>query len=772
MTARCRALLALLAAAAAAAHGGEATVDVRAAASTSAGVFDAGGNLVRTLWRVRPHHGGPLRVTWDGRDDDGMAVSTSDGPYAVRVLAHDVRYVWEGVIGNTSRASSGASVHRAFLPIYDLAIDSAGNAFYVVGYNEQQNAIHRFNVAEPQVRTPLVRDDYRREFRYAATDGTLAYFANTGVVTARGLFTREPQTFVFALRVSDDTEHVFAAGQAAFHEEPSRNRWPSVIDFDRDDSDDGTRFRSAPGGLAVQQRGNVLFVSHPGLGKIRLFDKRSGRALGTWPIANAWDLAIAPDDTLWVLERAPGGARVVRYRLDGSAASPVAQARGPLTAPVALAASPLDGTLVVVDAGTEQLAAFAADGEPRWTMATDGGYRDGRPQVEPDRFWFSAGPTYVAFQADGSFWVGDPGNFRNLHFDSERRYREQIMYLPASYTAAVDTVDPTRVFNRFLEFRVDYSKPLADSWTLVRNWGAGLPSRYFGFGEGVRTIATLAGGRKLAVVARQDVGSAEVVELASEGLRPTGAFLDPGVRLYPDGRLRRHTIRGGRVSLFEKTFTGFDASGKPEWGAWQPIARARALDGVDPHYHDVPTVPAANEATYPEASSGVLVFFNPGRSRGFHLGGVARGGDRWRWRASPVGTWNVAGDGSIVAGDGSYELRDEVNYPASIVTAAGTNIIYGYHGEGWRQAQANQWIHYQDDGLFVGQFGAPAYPAKNRTDALPGAAGNAFAPTLVAVGDELYLWHNDESVHAGVHRWRIDGLKGLTRVDAPISPGP
>jgi hypothetical protein len=655
-------------------------------------------------------------------------------------------------------------VHRAFQPIHDLAVDAAGDAFYVVGYNEQQNAMHRFSVTDPQVRTPLARDDYRREFRYVATDGALAYFANTGVLAPRGAFTREPQTFVIALRVSDGIEHVFTEGQPVFDGEPARNRWESVIDLDDDDTDDGTGFRSAPGGLAVQTSGNVLFVSHPRRNEIRLLDKRTGARLGAWQIEGATDLAIAPDDTLWVLER---GRRVVRYRNQRGQPMQVAEARGPFVAPKSIGVSPRDGTLVVVDAGSEQLKAFDASGAPSWTLGAAGGYRSGAPAVQPDRFWFSAGPTYVAFEADGSFWVGDPGNDRNLRFDAERRYSDEIMYLRASYTAAVDSAEPSRVFNRFLEFEVDYAKPLAESWALVRNWGAGLPARYFGFAEGLRLLATVAGVARSAS-SRISIGGRWRSSSSREGRARRALRSSPASACIQEAQ-RRHTIAAGASRSRRRAFGGL-RSRQAVVGRVAAIASARAVDDVDPHYHAVPTVPAANAATYAETGSGVLVFFNPGRSRGFHLGGVPRGGDAWRWRTSPVGTWNVDADGNVVAPDGTFEARDEVHYPASIATAAGADIVYGYHGEGWRQGQANQWLHYQDDGLFIGQFGTPTYAWRNRVEARAGSAGNAFTPALVRVGGKLYLWHNDESVHAGVHRWRIDGLETVERVSVPVAP--
>ena len=100
------------------------------------------------------------------------------------------------------------------------------------------------------------------------------------------------------------------------------------------------------------------------------------------------------------------------------------------------------------------------------------------------------------------------------------------------------------------------------------------------------------------------------------------------------------------------------------------------------------------------------------------------------------------------------------------------HIIYGYHGEAWRGGQANQWVHYYDNGLFVGQFGLPWVPGKSRDIFAPAeAAGNAFSAQLVSVGGEIYLWHNDESAHAGVHRWHIEGADTVRLLEAPIQAG-
>jgi hypothetical protein len=485
-------LLASLAAFAGAASAGTVRIDVPEAATTSAGIFDAEGRLVRTLWSGEPRERGAVALDWDGRNDDGAVVDPAHR-YTARLLAHHVRYVWEGVIGNTSRDRDGAHVHRAFLPISAMAFDAAGDGFYAVGYNEGQPAMHRFRTSDPQRQDALGHDDYRRVFRHVATDGALVYFANEGLAAPRGSPLRDAETFVLAFEVSDGREHVFPAGRPAGTH--LGTLWQSALDYDQDEAEFSGRFRAAPTGLAVQRRGDGLFVAHGGLDEIRVVDKRTGALLGRIPARDPGDMDTGPDGSLWVLCGAGAKAAVVHYRSSGSRWERAGELSEGLIDPVALAVSPVDGSIVVVDAGSEQLKAFDSAGRQLWVLGRAGGYRDGVPEVTADRFWFSAGPTYVAFEPDGSFWFGDAGNVRNLHYSSARRRLGEIMYLPHSYVVAVDTNRPTRVFRHFLEFEVDYAHPLSESWRLVRNWAAGLDHRYAGEYEGLQSVYTLKNGR-------------------------------------------------------------------------------------------------------------------------------------------------------------------------------------------------------------------------------------------------------------------------------------
>lgn len=722
------------------------------AAVTSAAVIDADDRLVRTLWSAERHAAGSLRATWDGRDDDGNLASAA-APYRVRLLAHNVSYVWEGVIGNTSLERSGRQIHRAFEPVHDMAIDTQGNAFYVVGYNEQQPGLHRFAIKEPQRRTSFPRDDYQRVFRYVATDGERVYIANTGTAFDR-------QSFILALSNRDWSEHRFRDGAPVGTKGPPGNRWASAIDPESL----GDRI---PSGLAVQRDGSDLFVARRGAGEIRVFDKITGAPKQSIVLPAAADLDVAPDGSLWALSRSRSAPVLVNFRLHDGRWEAAATIGEGLLDPVAVSVSPRDGAVLVADAGTEQVKAFAPDGSILWTLGEEGGQRNG-PEVKNDRFWLSAGPAYLAHAPDGSFWFGDPGNARNLHFSGEREYLDQIAYLPKTYIATVDVNDPRRVFAHFLEFEVDYDKPVQDSWRLVRNWGASAGSQFEGHFGGLRAVFTLSNQRTYAVAGRTN-GPAEIVELGA-GIRPTGKRLETGTRLQADGSLQSHVLRGLTLQVYRQTLSGFDAQGNPQWNAPELLSRVSRLAPGDPYYRDVPVVAPVNEVNYPQTRGGLVISFNPGRAAGFHLGALRPDDDRWVWRTSPAGSWQIDRDGQVIAPRGVFETERGVQYAGNTVMTAGEHIVFGYHGEAWNGGQANQWLHFHESGLFIGQFGRPVYVARNRLDALPESAGNAFTPTLVEVGGQLYLWHNDESVHGGLHRWRIEGAREMQLLYAPMSP--
>src|SRR5262249_18714438 len=158
----------------------------------------------------------------------------------------------------------------------------------------------------------------------------------------------------------DSAEQRFSAGRLVMPGQNWGHRWESVLDYEPS----GSR---APTGLAVQQRGELLFVSHATTNEIRVFDKRSGELRTTIAVQAPGDLDVAADDSLWAVCTVAGKRAVAHVHEEAGRWRQATVVGEGLRNPVAIGVSPLDGTLVVADAETEQLKAFDGAGELRWT---------------------------------------------------------------------------------------------------------------------------------------------------------------------------------------------------------------------------------------------------------------------------------------------------------------------------------------------------------------------------------------------------------------------
>ncbi len=744
-------------------------------ATTSGGVYDGQGHLIRTLWRAEKLTAGVHLNDWDGKDDSGKAYAGRE--VVVKVIHHRISAVWEGVVGNSSTAT-GANLHKSFVPPTSLSIQG-DRAFYAVGYNEMQPGIHGFDLAAPGRNSrPVPAKDPFAAMSMIATDATRLYWTNTGGL-AKTSFTGAHD--LAAMRPA-----TFAAGRPlCLNVRPQSTRcyedqdYPSVIDVEAAPED-------APTGLAVQRRGPVLAVAHAGKNLIRLFDKTSGaplREIAVPLVANSINqLAMSSTGDLWVIS----GKSVLRYTgLDR--APRLAATISSLTQPLALAAGEgSDDAVWVADGGaSQQLKKFNRDGEPLGTIGVKGGYATD-PKVANDKLCFQARDgreqTAVGAAADGTVWVVDHCNNRVLRFrpDGLGRSNEQIAYLPASYLATVDHGNPQRVFANFLEFEVERPAPLqpGKSWKLVRNWLAGLPASLVddrayngGFG-GFTSVETLSNGRTYGLL--QAKGRQVIVELPASGplrvvktLAPPMPKATPRV-LYENGDLG-YALSGPSVqSVLRQPLKGFDAVGDPVWSV-EPVQLA-----------SVPTLPGSpyyrgafsgTPPRFPVTASGNVVFFDQSvqGNEGFHLGAAKAGGAEWLWQSSPTGALD---------GKGSFQTKrvdQTIHYGGNALWAHGRHVVYGYHGEFYKDltngkvGQANQFMHFDESGLFIGQFGQPS--TRSAPANLAGLSGNAFSPTLVRDGSRLYLYHNDESSHGGVHRWRFDGWDDLVELSGGGATG-
>ena len=719
--------------------------------STSAGVFKSDGTLVRTLWSGKKYDAGTYPVYWDRKDDNGNLVQDTTG-LKVQVLSNNVKYEWEGArIGNTSTAFTGNTRHRAGEPFSCFAI-VGDNIYYGANYEEGFTSQFRTNVSNTQQRISIGPSGSTNQVtQHVCTDGINVYWAGTDGV-------QPSETFIMATKVSDNSFFTFTYGETA--QMDIGILYNSVVSHMIDVNSNITD-------IAVQKTGNKLFVSRKGLNQLQVLDKTTGQLLQTLAISGVGRLAIDRTDKL-ILSH---GATIEKYTVnaDGTIISTAVTFTG-VTSPGAMAVSPDNNTVIVADDDvTKQVVKSFSNntgGAATSTLGIPGGYMNDAA-VNNNKFYFADSRrkyfTSLAYQDDGSFWVLDMGNYRMQHYNSSGVFIDRIMYMPSTYRLAVDPNTPTRVFANYLEFLIDYSKPLDannGSWQLVKNWGANI-STIYDQGDMIRAQITLSNGRTYGRLRGTGVNSNTnyVVELVEGGTtRLTSVTLSGFTNILPDGTKiikPNEPLAGGQVIYYKYPLTGFDSNNDPVWSSTsETIATTPVLTNNDP----IPAEDFNGKIT----STDKIITFNPekytaGNGQDFHLGAIKKGDNKWLWKVSRGTAPGYIGD---FPPDGSFDNFNTVQYAGGLSLVTGQNILWNYHGEFWKQSQTNKWNHYYDNGLFVGQFGALTSDYTGQ-ESFPEGAGNVLAASVVNVGGITYLYHCDESVNAAVHRWKITGLNTI-----------
>jgi len=765
------------------------TVSLPGGAATwkvSVAVYNAQGVLVRTLVRGAKLAPGTISGQWNGKNDAGVAVPTgAANRYTLRLAYHNIGYAWEGVIGNTSSSFDGTGVHSYLQPVNGLAI-AGSNAYIAAGYNEGQPGLSGFALSAPNTAVRQFNGtDSFVSYALVAADATKVYAANTG----GGTFT----SFVRVFDRSSSASLNFSSGQSVClnYRSPGLcypgQSYTGVIDLDSASSAAG-KAANAPTGIAVQPNGNVLAVAHGGLNLVRLFDKTSGALLGSLSVPMSGNaskfnqISMTAAGDLWVIS----GSTLIRYTgLSGTPVQTGVSVSG-LVSPLALSAegSGVDaGGVWVADGGaSQQLKHFNAAGTSASgdTKGDLGGYASS-PAVSDSKLCFKVAGgerTALAAEPDGSIWVVDTCNNRLLRFAAgATTAATTVAYLPVVYTSTVDHGNPGCVYANFLQFcysglgsRTDALVAGGAVWPLVKNWLPSLPagvadssSDNSGFG-GFTAVQTLAGRTYGLITVGADQ---KLVELPSSGpVRLIGPLPQvPGATatvMYEGGDLGYATTDTGTSTqtVYRRTFTTLDGSGNPQWAA--AVAQALVPTTAVSAYSRGGGSAAGVRPRFPKTASNRVVFFDDSVSgSNFHLGAAQVNGTDWLWLASPSGALD---------GNGVFQTKPfdkSVHYGGSLVWANGSNIVYGYLGTNFtdplngKSGYASQFMHFDDQGLFLGQFGE----SNTRTTRPVGAQLplNPLSPTLVQEpsGGPLFLYTSDESGHGGVHRFRFTGLNTL-----------
>jgi hypothetical protein len=742
-------------------------INVKAASTVSANVYNASGELVRNLFASRAYLGGVTQVLWDGYDDNKGIVANPLGcviKYVANPVLDGMRAEWlRNVIGNTSPATgTGANTAAHFVP------DGFwhGDWFhYAPGYSEGTAQCY-LKAHRSSLSTRVVIGFHREHsVLFMCTDGQYGYMggphSHANMVTAIDL-------------LNDDADVQFQYGTTL----NISNSVYSAIDLDSN-GDYVT-------GMAVQRAGNFLFLAHALSDEVRVLHKKTGQLLRTWSAKGIHNIKLANDNTLWGILADGTVQQFAIDELGMGTANGVTAGVGVVVEPRALAVSPT-GELAITDGTATNDVTTTARHQVHFFDALTGAVGRGKlgetvgystnPNVTDYKFNFantkdigdgSYGPskTFLAYAPDGALLVGDTGHLRCQFFSAGLdALLDQLAYLGYNYSVQVDPNNPRRVFAGFLEFDVSPD----GSWRLVRDWSAGWQANFDDQQNRMLHVATLSNGRTYCLLQSQDrkvtTLPRQFVELTSTGLRYTGVFTpDYTYCLNSDGTLWNMSYGNlGQPQRWWKSVLTFDENHNPVIGEEVLVDSVPAITEFDP------ITAGGGLGRNQVTESGVIGTYNTdlpsftgeGRGKGYHVGMVKNGKF---FAKTSQSTWR--GHRGGYPRNGKYEVGNRVQNGGSFMQCIGRFICTGYKGEYFQNAQTNCYNMFLDSGLLALSFGVWNSSSSRLPEGAPGIASNATTGTWVKIGADYYLYHCDEGFHAGVHQWRVTGMEKLEELQA------
>lgn len=717
--------------------------------TTSAGVYK-NGRLVRTLWSNVEKPAGYFDFSWDRKGDSLQTISS---PYQIKVIANNIKYKWKANIGNTSRDSIGSNKIRALRTPTD-GVEAGNFIYFSTGFVEGNTST--FKISKNDIRRmipirPSLCGDADAEVRFCATDSNLVYWAGIDAWSRAWPSTNKtpPDTnswadcFIFATKVSNDTDYIFSSG-VTLKPSLAQCRTYSAIGVSLKDTS------AKPTGLAVMKNGNYLYLTQLGKSQVKCFNKITGALIQTISLSLG-DICIR-DSFLYGIS----GNSIKGYKINSNGTLSNTSFNVSISKPINVSCN--NSLIYVTVASTHQIKAYNTSGVLQWTYGQSGGYK-GSPYVTNDKFHFvdyndltSKGFTFPC--SDGSIWISDAGNCRQIRINSSRNYLESFSYLPMNYNASAIG---NRVFSGFIEFN--------DSNKLVANWSGNLKSGYLNinrrdifsdiFTSNNKTFATI---HYYPNGLYNDAGrTPEIVELSDTGIRLTGIrLINSNSNRYfiysisPNGDMYRYDYTestSGTDTVFKKNFNGL-VNGNPSWSNW-------SVYSIVPITSNSPIRYSSNKI------NSNLVFFSANwANNGYHLGRVIN--NKWIWMTSPSTPRSYTGQ---MPTSDSFDCGNNVEYAGGNCYNIDSFYAWNYIGEFWKNSQTNVWKLFHQDGLMLTQFGKTgpqSISLSGNIDAPIEASGNSFAGQMVKKSNgNLVIYYNDESRHGAIGSFEISNLNTI-----------
>ncbi len=566
-------------------------------ASTSAGVYDENGVLIRTLWSAVRYGAGTHTAIWDGRNDESEIAPA--GKYTVKVMSNNVQYGQDALLANSTARESSQTIMSNYQPISDMTLVGE-NMYYADQYMENLHTLMYFNINDIHRKAGYHESGGNRVPIRNANDGNTVYwmmFESTQVNQSDDhKFDYDPydesvwgqrRCFIMGIDIATNTQHQFT-DKNNITDNPTpdftkslaiKDYWgvarnstaygyQSAVGYEPYFASEGIGHYGSSGevgygDLTVQQNGNFLVAVYGNRNFVRVIDKTTGKTLKDNAITTPTAVLFDNQDRLWVAYTDSNGKYAIsRFDIASDGTISVAEsipADKCLGEVLAMAVSP-DGSYMVITfgKGVSKLYAYnTSDWSTKWTFGRGEDYGTDTT-VYDDKFCFhdtveSKWYSYLTFQGSDYLWMGDPGNDRNYKLyvggEGTPTISDTLWYSKQHYGAIVDTNDPTRVFFGPREYKIDYSKNGDESWTLVKNYfdtiAPYITETQAGLFLGITTMSN--GKTYFKGVVRenptvsgtqyeQSTGDNIIYELTEHGFRNTGININ-GWALMSDGKM-------------------------------------------------------------------------------------------------------------------------------------------------------------------------------------------------------------------------------------------